>query len=147
MIRRAEQKDIERCVELGHHFYKQTAYGQVPYCYESASITMNLSLDQGLFAVLEVDGIVEGFILGLMSPMIFNRNVNVGAELAWWVQPEYRKGRYGIDLLKFMEQLAQDEGVNIWSMMSLEAVEPEKIETIYKRMGYTKSENTFMRIF
>ena len=91
MIRRAEQKDIERCVELGHHFYKQTAYGQVPYCYESASITMNFSLDQGLFAVLEVDGIVEGFILGLMSPMIFNRNVNQTKRIEISPNPGIRK--------------------------------------------------------
>lgn len=148
MIRSGTESDYARCVELGFNFH-QLAYGKVGvgYCTDSCMDTMILAKSHGLFVVAEVDGVVQGFCIGVKSPMLMNRSVMAGCELVWWLEPKFRQSRLGIDLLKSMESQAKEAGVNIWTMFLLDEVEPEKVDKIYRAMGYVPAERSYMKVF
>lgn len=148
IIRRANENDIEKLLVLSESFYQVAGYKDIiPFCKESSREYVLISLDMGLISVAEHKGEVVGFVLGLAIPFIMNKEYLVGTELAWWMEPEHRKGSAGIKLLAHIEKSAKEMGCRMWSMMSLEGLEPEKIEKLYLSRGYKKTENTFTKEF
>ena len=117
----------------------------IPFDADSTVDYFALGLQCGLFSVAEKDGNVVGFIIGISAPCMVNRNYKIGAELAWWVDPQYRHGGDAIRLVKHIEQKAKEAGCALWSMMCLEAIEPDKVEKMYLHLGYEKGERTFTR--
>ena len=147
MIRAGTYDDIKRCIEMSHKFYLQTEYCKhIPMCEDSCEAHLITSIDQGLLSVYEAGGEVHGFVMALAYPCMMNSAFKVGAELAWWVEPEHRGGA-GIKLLKHLEDSARKAGIKVLSMMLLEAVEPEKVARIYNACGYTQAERTFLKVF
>lgn len=146
IIRDGSEQDIYICVALAEKFYKHTAfYGRVPF--DGASVAERLinCLNAKIFAVAEQDDQVVGFACGLKAPSLMNKEYLIGAELAWWMEPEYRKCTAGVRLLKHVERMARDAGCYAWSMMCLESLNPDDVEDMYLRMGYQPSERTFVR--
>ena len=45
-----------------------------------------------------------------------------------------------------IDNQAKEKGVKCFSMMLLEAVEPEKVARIYEACGYTQAERTFLKV-
>ena len=147
MIRHANEEDAIRVMELAHNFYQETPYAlEIPYDPNTCAEIFFKALDQGLCSVAEENGEVVGFVLGLAFPSVMNRNYLMGCELAWWVEPAYR-GSVGYRLLRHIEKSAQDLGVKGWSMVALEDHDPEKVEKIYLRTGYQKTERTYSRFY
>ena len=148
IIRAGQLIDLERCLDMAESFYEVAGYkDDVPLCRDSCREFMEFSMSQGLLFVAALEDSVVGFVLGIASPYIMNKKYLAGAELAWWVEPEHRKGTTGVRLLKAIEKSAKDLGVKMWSMMSLESVEPEKMERLYNALGYTPMERTYVRVF
>lgn len=148
LIREGLESDIDQCVEMASEFHK-IAYGLygIEFCPDSTYVAFEVCLSHGLLSVAEIDGKAIGMVAGVKAPMIMNNDYTVGAELAWWVEPEYRKTSAGLKLLKFAENLARKAGVHMWSMMLLESSEPEKIAKIYDKMGYKPAERTYLKVF
>lgn len=146
MIRSGTEKDYARCVELGFNFH-QHAYGLhgVGYCTDSCLKTLELCHSHGLFVVAEIDGVVEGFCIGAKSPMMMNNSVTVGSELVWWVEPKHRSSGAGLALLKGIESAAKGAGVDVWAMVLLDSVDPEKVDKIYRKMGYSPAERSYIK--
>lgn len=146
MIRKGTTRDYARCVELGFNFH-QHAYGLhgVPYCTDSCIKTLELADAHGLFVVYENEGVVEGMCIGAKSPIMMNHAVIVGAELMWWVEPKHRDTGAGLELLKAIEIEAFEAGVNIWTMVLLDSVNPEKVDKIYRSMGYEPAERSYIK--
>lgn len=145
MIRNGEYKDLPRIVEMAREFWSHTIYDE-EYCPDTVYVMAELSLNQGLLSVLEVDGIARGFACGIKGPLLANSEVFTGTELAWWVDPEYRQGKNGIGLMEHLENQAKEVGIKYWNMAYMESSMPEVIKGIYKKMGYTKVESTYMKV-
>jgi len=147
-IRKGTGADISRCVEMAAEFHK-IAYGLlgIEFCPISTAASFELCIEHGLLSVAQIDGLVVGMVAGVKAPLMMNHNHLVGAELAWWVEPDYRKTSAGLKLLKFAENLAIEAGVKMWSMMLLESSEPEKVAKIYDKMGYKPTERTYLKVF
>ena len=146
MIRLGTVDDIGRCIELSHNFYRHTEYiKHIPLCEDSCRTYLETSVEQGLLIVCEFDGVIQGFAMALSYPFIMNADYKACAEIAWWVEPDYR-GRCGVKLLRKLESQAKSQGVIFLSMMLLEAVEPEKVARIYEACGYTQAERTFLKV-
>lgn len=146
MVRLGTIGDIPRCIELSKNFYQHTEYAEhIPLCEKTCAVHMTTSIEQELLAVFEVDGTVQGFAMALAYPCLMNADYLVGAEVAWWIEPEHR-GSSGVKILKFLENKARDKGIKCFSMMLLEAIEPEKVAQIYKACGYTQAERTFLKV-
>ena len=146
MIREATLTDVEKILDLSAEFWATTQFTEA-YDRDHTRLMVNVCLDQGLLAVLVVDGDIVGFIAGIKSFLLASQQALMATELAWWVDPEHRKGSSGLKLLKFMEKLAQKQGIKYWSMVSMECSSPETAEKIYLSMGYKKSETNYMKVF
>lgn len=146
-VRLGNNDDIPACVAMGEHFHAQTAYTDVAYDNDSAAHMLAMSVEQGLLVVAEHDGALVGFCFGLSCGLPFNAAVKTGTELAWWIEPAHRKGRVALQMLALIEDAARAAGCKYWSMAALEAVNPERAETIYLRAGYRPTERNYTRAF
>ena len=104
---------------------------------------MDIAFDQGLLLVAESGGQVVGFAAGALSPLMGNNDYLAGSELAWWVEPEHRGGRLGIQLMKGLENAARTAGCDFWSMIYMQSCMPEAVERMYQKMGYVLKETTY----
>lgn len=144
MIRSATIDDIDQILVMSAHFWEQTIYEE-PFVYEDTRIMVEVSLDHGLLAVADLDGVV-GFVAGVKAPLLGNHTVLTGTELAWWLEPEHRKGRLGIDLMLYIEKLAKMQGIKYWNMVSMESSSPEIANKIYGKLGYSKTETSHTKV-
>lgn len=145
MVRDGGKEDLPAVVEMAREFWSHTMYEEEfePVYVEAMAA---LSIEHGLLAILEVDGVIEGFTAGLKTPLLGSSNVLCGTEIAWWVNPSARKGRNGLALMKHIENMARAQGVKYWNMIVMESCQPEVGAAIYERLGYKKSERTYTRI-
>lgn len=144
MIRRGTPDDFDSVIPLCERFWQETEFDE-PFEPEQSLFTLNLAFDCGIFAVVEQQGDIVGFAAGIKSPLLGNGSVFSGIEVAWWINPEDRKGIVGCRLFDFMESLARASGVKYWCMVSLHALNPEKVNRFYERKGYHPTETTYMR--
>jgi N-acetylglutamate synthase-like GNAT family acetyltransferase len=145
MTRDGTEADIPAIVDMAREFWKHTMYDEEFDAEHVAGMT-HYALSQGLLAVLEVDGVVAGFTAGICGPILGNSKVLQGTEIAWWINPDARKGRQSVELLHHIEAQAKAIGVKYWNMISMESSAPHVAERIYLRHGYTHSETSYTRI-
>lgn len=145
MVRDGNIEDLPAVVKMAREFWKQTRYDEV-FDADYVEFMASMAIEHGLLAILEVDGVVEGFTAGLKAPLLACANVLNGTEIAWWVNPSARKGRNGIALMQHIEKMAKAQGVKYWNMIVMESCQPEVGAAIYERLGYEKSETSYTRI-
>lgn len=146
IIRAATMDDMDQLCQMAGQFYEVAGYADsIPFDTESCKFYIEMGIEQGLCFVADKGSLV-GFISGIAFPAIMNMDYLVGSELAWWVELEDR-GNVGIKLLKAIEESAKARGIKMWSMMSLEAQNPEMVDSLYKRLGYKATEHTYSKVF
>jgi L-amino acid N-acyltransferase YncA len=144
MIRDYQDNDLAGVLAMARKFYTLSGYESViPFDDSSAERMILASAAQGMCFVAESDGNLIGFVLGMAFPSMVNSQYLIGAEMAWWVDPEHRG--VGVGLLSAIENAARQNGVKIWSMVALESSNPDFAESIYLRRGYEKTERTYSR--
>lgn len=144
-IRIATADDIPRIIEMGRKFWAQTDYIAVEYDPGSIEHWSMLMIDQGLLLVAEADSRVVGSVGALAAPLLGNVKYLVASELFWWIEPEYRTVGLGAALLMGIEGAARAAGVKFFSMLALNAVDPERAAKIYLERGYKLVEWSFMK--
>lgn len=145
MVRDGNKDDLPAVVEMAREFWQHTMYAE-PFDADYVEFMASMAIDHGLLAILELDGVIEGFTAGLKSPLLACADVLSGTEIAWWVNPAARKGRNGIALMQHIEQMAKAQGVKYWNMIVMESCQPEVGAAIYERLGYKKSETSYTRV-
>lgn len=145
ICRIATEDDLPAITDMACEFWDEgTVYEEVAdwgHIYD----LMALCLSHNLLCVLE-DFALEGFCAGVKSPCLGSPLALQGAEVAWWINPEYRGKEGGGILFSFIENLAKKAGIKYWNMSTMESSSPE-ISTYYEKRGYTLNEKHYMRIF
>jgi GNAT superfamily N-acetyltransferase len=140
-VRRATEADVPQLVEMGLRFLQTVPSYQwiVPNAEVLAQTTRALlsQADRVVF-VLEVYGVPVG-MTGMVCFLHPVTGVKTVSELCWWVEPGYR-GR-GLSLLRAAELWAREQGAEAMLMI---APSPD-VEAIYKRIGYTYVETTYLK--
>ena len=86
-------------------------------------------------------------ILGfVVFPMFMNNSTVIAQELFWWVDKDARKEGVGIEILKETEILARESGATAMLMLSISELNGDSVNKLYERLGYTKREQTYMRV-
>lgn len=145
-VRKATRLDYAALVAFGRKFFATLPYPDVEFCEASAMRWLDLMSEVGVLLVAEVDGEPVGMAGGIYSPFVFNDRLKVGAEIMWWVEPEYRCNGVGVELLTMLEQCAAEAGCIRWSMMSIEDGSAERVAAMYHRAGYTPAERTYVKV-
>ena len=144
MIRAGEKYDIEYILGMACEFWEHTVYEE-PACPDTIRDMIELCISENLLSVIDMNGELVGFAAGIKGPLLGNRSATVGTELAWWVDPDHRKGSNGIKLLKHIEGLAKAAGIKYWTMAYMESSMPETIKCIYEKMGYRRTEILYLK--
>lgn len=148
MIREATNKDINKIAILGKDFVDLAWADVAKYDVMDTIdwLEVFIGLDHTAIYVAEIDGGIVGMIAGLMFPLYFNSSHSNAQEMFWWVTPEHRKSSVGIKLLKAFERWAKLKGAKTIQMGTLAKLNPEKLASVYKKLGYKESETYWTRV-
>lgn len=86
-----------------------------------------------------------GFIIGLISPVIWCDKTLAMYELAWYVKPQYRMGIVGVRLLKayldYAKQLKEQGRIKLFTITKM-VTSPD---FDYSKLGFKKIEENWMQ--
>ena len=148
-IRFALNADIPDLVYWGEKFWELTWFRQkLQQEYDGQSVDILLqgliNHDTGFVLVVEdEEKKVRGFALIVISPFVFNLNLKIAGELAWYVDPDYRGHRAGLDLLKKAELIARSRGCRYLTMISMN--HSMNVGPLYEKAGYSPAETTYIK--
>ncbi len=146
MIRTANLQDFDRVMEMMINFANSSPYAPLTKPQYNDTYIRNLLVSiikQGCIILGEVDGKVEGMLIGLIQEDLWLPHVKTMKEIAWWVEPEHRMGTLGYRLLKEYVNIGtklQQEGIISGFTLTNMEISPdfdlekrgwEKIETNY----------------
>lgn len=143
MIRKATVADAPRIVEMVGHFINVPHYGQF-FRFRPHVIAdlVDRCLDIGLILLAEHEGRVVGMYAAfpLIEPIGKQAMLD---EMAWWVEPEFRKGTVGPRLLKAAETWAKQKQLHLVKMVA--PADQPQVGAYYERLGYTKVETSYVK--
>lgn len=147
LIRQATAEDIAQLSEFGSKFFQYSGYGKLlTYSAEGMVHALYTILDTGVIFVAEVDGRLVGGIMGIMSVLWCQPSVPVAAELAWWVDEQYRNHPIGIRLLKQFEDYAKEQGAKVVVMSDMLLEGRSTVGEMLNRFGYETTERSHMKV-
>jgi N-acetylglutamate synthase-like GNAT family acetyltransferase len=146
LVRRAMENDILGIVAMAERFYPTSGYERIaPMTKESAAGLAILTMESGVMLVAEDAGALVGMACLHIEPYLFNAAVTLAQEIAWWIEPEYRGGMVAARLLYAAEAACRDLGAHAIRMATLPD-SPPQAAAMFARMGYTPSENYFLKV-
>lgn len=102
-------------------------------------------VDDGIMLVVVDDNDNPVGMMGcVISPYTYNPAYTCCSELMFWIEPEHRGGSAATRLLKQAEVRAKEAGAHFMIMVALET-SPEGIEDYYKKLGYSRTERTYVK--
>lgn len=145
MIRRATEADFESILDMSARFWLETQFTE-PFERAHTLNMVEMAYDHELLAVVDINGECVGFCAAIKAYTMGSTKALCATELAWWLNPEHRRGKNGIALLLFMEELVKEQGVKYWTMISMQSSMPEEVGRMYERMGYVHSETSYTKV-
>ena len=124
------EDELDYLVEAAQRFYNEAG---LDFPDNAREYYKELDKCEYIYSIIEIG---KGFIIGTITPSFLSPQLKQCSEVAWFVEKEYRGGSTAIKLMKKYEQLALDNDCNLITMVCLESLEPEKIGSIYKKLGY-----------
>lgn len=147
-IREAREDDLVDCVDLLRKFSSESGTTEL-LGFDEDLVFHRLqnalpSLDY-FVNVLTVDDSIEGICVGFTVQALTSQTVQA-AEISWYINEEHRGSSYSIRLMKKLGEWAKSRGAKCLAMISLERLNPELSEGIYEKLGYVKTETTFVKV-
>lgn len=104
----------------------------------------NEILDGGTGVILASfkENTITGAIGAVLTQHLFSSKM-MAVECFWYVLPEHRGD--GIRLLKAFEEWAVKAGAELLAMIHLLSLQPEKLGSLYRRMGYHPVEVNYLK--
>jgi GNAT superfamily N-acetyltransferase len=146
VIREATLDDLPRLLELAERFHASTIYASlVPWAPAAVEALMVAVIAQqnsiiGVVFVAELDGRIEG-MLGLVALPHPMSGQLCAEELAWWVEPEHRKGTIGPRLLVTGIDWCRQKMARV---LKLVAPAGSTVGTFYRRWGAVEVETAYL---
>ncbi len=144
--RHATFADIPELTRMGRDFWNTTPYSDIALCPDSLAETFMGMISNDLLIVAHDGETVVGAVGAIASPLYANKAVLVGAEMFWWVDPQYRNTGAGKLMLTAIEDAARAAGIERFSMSAFDDIEIDKAASIYSRFGYTPTERSFGKV-
>lgn len=141
-LRLATINDLFACSVMMKNFIQSTDYKDlydVTYAQEFAKT--HLTNPNGVTIVIDNDGL-QGMLAAIATNHPFIPVVTT-TDLCWWVEPEARGNRQGIELIKAYEYWAIEKKKA--RLVTLASMNNERVDRIYERLGYTKTEHAWTK--
>ena len=147
-IRPASKRDLPVMLEFGRVFWHQTLYYKagIEYDIETCTEVAQVCMDDGLALLVEDDQRkIIGMLLVLVTPILMNKNHRSATEWVFYIDPDWRQGGLGQQLLEIAEISLRLRDVKLFNMALLENVTPEAAEKLYHKIGFQLAERTYMK--
>lgn len=148
-LREATYLDLDELLRMGRAFHAVTGVADiVPLDEASLERTFVQLIDNpfGCLIVCDAHHSLCGAVGALVHPHYMNSKHLTGQELFWWVEPDWRNGM-GPMLFDALEHWVRGVGASTFTMITLEALEPERVAAMYKRRGYRPAERSYIKEF
>lgn len=143
MIRNAQETDLLLLLGMGWKFASYTGL-PTPFSPESAERMISFLMEKGVVLVSETEGVVEGAIMGMVTP-IWYVGAFTAAELALWVSPDRRTKGVARSLIEAFEAWGREQGVEYFTMSDLSVDGTYPAGGMFERMGYRPFERAHIK--
>jgi len=147
-IREALINDLDGITDCAERFFAYAKYTEngLPLDRDSFKSMVRgvIESENGIVLLLMDKLYVAGGIAGSVLPWGFNKSIKFCHELFYWVDEKYR-GRKSLELLIKYEKKAMSLGANKSIMISVNTDLKDKVNLLYKRMGYVENEQQFIK--
>ncbi len=143
MIRLATLEDMSQLLRMGESFFNASGYSDITTFNKDDSEKLLINLIDKEWLLTDGVSTLLGFVV---FPMFMNNDTIIAQELFWWVDEDKRKTGIGIEILKKAEDIAREHGATTMMMLSLKKLDGEKVNKLYKSLGYEEREQSYMRL-
>ena len=146
MIRIAKPADTENILVMMRHYRELSLITEHKNSDENTTKTVinNVLLGMGIIFLAENSAGTVGMLMAIRNPNIWDNRIIAMNELIYWVEPEHRKERLGMDLLKtyidYCNDLIEKKKIHYFTL-SQRGNAPDMG---YERFGFIKLEETFI---
>lgn len=145
MTRELKIHELHRLEEIGKSF---TSEAKHPGGFSTSRFVANwqamITYGMGVIFVTEEGNRITGTIgIGLMQDGF--SDIPVALEQFWYVLPEFRTTRAGVELFRAFEKLGQQLKVKSLILVHLANVGADRLEDFYLKRGYHLVEKTYRK--
>jgi GNAT superfamily N-acetyltransferase len=148
-LKLAEEKDREDFIRMCKNFFDVSPFSSMTFSRVQLDGVFDVALNNRLNAIviLLVEGEDNvGMVVGHCSSPLFAEEA-IASELAWWVDEEHRNSRKASELIAAYEDWAIRVGAHSSTLAYIEEVSPPSVSRYYERLGYTKTETSYLKEF
>lgn len=144
-VRVAKVEDYQVVRVMAQKFYATTTQAKkIPWDEETAQLYFCDMLACGFCLLAYKDSEPVGMLGCMVTPALLNKNYKIATEIFWWVEPEARNSRVGIQLLKGAEELARYVQCALLVMGTLDN-SPAELGAVYEHLGYKCQETSWVK--
>ena len=145
-VRTATKDDAKTLAEMGLPFIAYSDYGPfVTPSLPEMQQALERMMDIGVVFAAEDDGRIVGGIVAVITSPWMSPSTKVAAEMAWWLNEEYRGGRTAFRLLDAFEEWARSQKADIIVLSDLVINGDTPIGKMVSRLGYTLVERSHVK--
>ena len=149
-VRTATIDDIDDVYALCREFQAMSPYCDIDvseeHFYKFLAHYLEPKPKEHIIMVYEKDGEIGGIIAGQITvgSLFFSEN-RIATEMVWYVEPHLRAGMAPMRLLQAYEKWAEMMGCKKISLAALDTAQRPALTSMYEKMGYVSTEETFVR--
>lgn len=143
MIRTATKFDIPYIVEMLRHYRDVTPWDILKECDNEEYIVKLLTqifAGMGVIFLAEKDNKIIGMLIAAKTPNIWDPNLYIMNELAYWVEPEHRGSTAGYRLIKqytkYCDEMKQHNKIKGYTISKMS----NSPDLDYSKFGFNKLE-------
>jgi GNAT superfamily N-acetyltransferase len=139
MIRQATLDNIPRLIELGRVMHAESArFAALSFDAVKLEQTLEAAIKNHFAMVSEVDGVVVGGLLAVVSPHWFSQDLYT-CDIALFIDPQYRGGVTAVRLLKAYAAWAKDVGSKMTLFGIMTGVNTEQTVKLCQALGWRQA--------
>lgn len=143
VIRYCIPEDLNSIIQLAKYSVNRVL-PEEEYEEEKIVDLFNLALKNEDYAgiCLLIDDVVCGYILGCITEQYFHSK-KIAYCMSIFVKEDVRG--YSLEMIRSFEAWGKYKGAETLSISSFAGLSPEKIKTVFKRLGYTEKEIVYWK--
>lgn len=146
-LKLAEEKDREDFIRMCKNFFEVSPFSKMTFSRKRLDGVFDVHLTNKLNAIvilLTDEGKNVGMVVGHCDSPLFAEET-IASELAWWVDEDYRNSKKASELVFAYEDWALRVGAWASNMAYIEGVSPNSVQKFYERLGYSKTETSYLK--
>lgn len=137
-IRPLEPDDVPGVIGLGSHMHQESVYRHFDYSENKFGRLLYhyITNPNTCFAYVGTSGsVLNGVLLGSIDEHYFGTDL-IASDTLWYVSPQSRGSRVGLQLLRTFEKWAKDRNAAEIYMGVSTGVNPDKTGGVLQKLGY-----------